>query len=299
MPNPYQTKTYKIIDIKLEAPGVKLFSLTPAGKGTALKFKPGQIIEVSMPGFGEAPFAPCPSSDSKDLQLCIRKVGLVTNKLHLMKIGDKVGIRGPYGNGWPENCHPERSASEVKDPTRGTLRSAQSDRIKQNDGIKRNLLIVVGGLGLIPLRYFIWNKDKFLGRDAKIQIFYGARTLKDFLFKSDFDDWRKMGVDLQLTIDKKCPGWSGCIGVVTKLFDQVEIIKNARAFLCGPPIMYRFVLEKLKEHGFADKDIFLSLERRMHCGIGICQHCAIGPYYVCKDGPAFQYDKIKDIKNAI
>lgn len=279
MTNPYQTKTYEIVFIKPEAPGIKLFSLAPVGSKKPLKFKPGQIVEVSVPGFGEAPFAPCPGPDSKYLYLCVRGVGRVTNKLHLMKVGDKVGIRGPYGNGWP-----------IK---------SQKLKVKSQKSERKNLLIVVGGLGLISLRTLIWNKDNFLGKKAKVQIFYGARSPQEFLFKSDFKSWQKNGIDINLTIDKKCPGWKGCVGVVTKLFEVAEVIKNARAFLCGPPIMYRFVLEKLKEHHFAEKDIFMSLERRMECGIGVCQHCAIGPYYVCKDGPVFCYEDIKEIRGAI
>lgn len=120
------------------------------------------------------------------------------------------------------------------------------------------------------------------------------------LFSRDFKRWQKeLDIDVQLTIDKKCSGWKGCVGVVTELFNYATCIKDANAFLVGPPVMYKFVLQQLKEQCFEDEDIFLSLERRMHCAVGICQHCAVGPYYVCKDGPVFCYDEIKNIKDVI
>jgi len=185
-----------------------------------------------------------------------------------MKIGDYVGIRGPYGNGWP---------------------------IITNS----NILIVVGGLGLIPLRTLILGKEKFLGKNAKIQIFYGARLPQEMLFRYEFNKWRKKGVEMRLTIDNKCPDWVGCVGLVTTLFNHFQLIENVKALLCGPPVMYKSTLEKLKEKGIANQDIYLSLERRMHCGLGVCQHCAVGPYYTCKDGPVFRYDQIKNIIGAI
>jgi len=282
MANSYNSRIAKIIEIIPQSEIIKLFRLKFTGLfASKLSFKPGQIIILSIPGIGEAPFAPCNPPDSKYLELCIRKVGRVTEKIHSLKVGDKVGIRGPYGNGWP-------------------IEKNQELRIKNQKG-KKNLLIVVGGLGLIPLRTLIWGKDKFLGKDAGIQLFYGAKTPNEFLFINDFEKWRERGIDVCLTIDKECPGWDDCVGVVTTLFDKKECIKDAHAFLCGPPIMYKFVMEKLKEpnHCFDDKDIFMSLERRMHCGIGVCQHCAIGPKYTCKDGPVFSYEKLKIIEGAI
>lgn len=274
MYNPYQTQPAKIIKIENQTPGIKLFEFKTQ---KTIKHEPGQFIELSLPGFGEAPFAPC-NEPGKNLELCIRAAGRLTNKLHELKKDDKVGIRGPFGKGWPT----DKQLSQWN-----------------NGSKKKNLLIVVGGLGLVPLRSLILAKEKFFKKETIIQIFYGARTPDDFLFKNEFFQWRKQGVDLQLTIDKECSGWNQCVGVVTVLFDKKNVVPDSRAFLCGPPIMYRFVLRKLKEHGFADKNIYLSLERRMHCGLGVCQHCGIGQYYTCKDGPVFQYSEIKDIQGAI
>jgi len=311
--NPYQTKTAKILKITDQTPGIKLFEFGFDKMHFQLKFdedakiQPGQFVILSLPGFGEAPLAPC-NRPVKNLELCVRAVGKLTNRLHALKAGDKVGIRGPFGSGWPiagaQNDalrHPDPALAGEGSPTnvgneishtRGILRSAQNDN-------KKNLLIVVGGLGLIPLRTLILGKNDFLGKDAKVQIFYGARHPGEMLFHSEFDAWQKNGINLQLSIDKACEGWKGCVGLVTKLFDVASLVSDARAFICGPPVMYKAVLEKLKKHGFDDEDIYLSLERRMHCGVGVCQHCGVGSFYACKHGPVFQYSKIKEVQGAI
>ncbi len=243
--------------------------------GYNFSFKPGQFIELSIPGFGEAPFAPCNAPGTKYLELCVRDAGRLTHRLHEMKIGDSIGIRGPYGNGWPVLAN---SKSQIAN---------------------RNLLIVVGGLGLIPLRSLILGKDKFFGKDAQIQIFYGARHPKEMLFRYEYNLWRQNNVKVNLTVDKECPDWVGCVGLVTVLFDKFPAAQDSKVFVCGPPIMYKSTLAKLKEKGIPDENVFLSLERRMHCGIGVCQHCAVGPYYTCKDGPVFGYNIIKNIPGAI
>jgi len=189
-------------------------------------------------------------------------------------IGDKVGIRGPYGNGaWPLD--------------------------KYDFKTQKNLFIAVGGLGLIPLRALMLGKDDFLGKDSQVQIFYGARSPEEMLFRHEYGRWKERNIQMELTVDKECADWKGCVGLITALFDKHEVLQNSVAFLCGPPVMYKSVLAKLKKFGFADEDIYLSLERRMHCGLGVCQHCAVGSYYTCKDGPIFSYAQVKNIPGAI
>lgn len=276
MHNPYQTQPAKITFISQQTANIKLFrfELTQKVFGWKFSFRPGQFIELSIPGFGEAPFAPCQDPQSGSIELCIRSTGRLTARLHQMKIGDEVGLRGPYGRGaWPLDKY---------------------DFKKQ-----KNLFIAVGGLGLVPLRSLLLGKDHFLGKNTKVQIFYGARQPDQMLFRHEYAKWRENQIDLRLTIDKECPGWSGCVGLVTSLFDKHDVVQNAVAFLCGPPIMYRPLLDKLKSLGFADEDIYLSLERRMHCGIGVCQHCAVGHYYTCQDGPVFSWAQLKNIPGAI
>lgn len=269
MNNPYQPKPAVIKNIKTEATEVKLFTLEFVDKSPLL-FYPGQIIELSLPGYGEAPFAPCYTPDAKNFQICARAVGRLTHQLHRLKKGDTVGVRGPYGRGY------------IKIPP------------------AKNILLIAGGLGLIPLRPFILDyllhPAKY--QNQKIQLFYGARCLEDLLFRDELNRWEEK-ISVCLTLDQGCEKWHHHTGVITELFKCQKIIDNAVAIVCGPPVMYRFVIQELKNQNFKDEDIYLSLERRMHCAVGVCQHCAIGPYYVCKDGPIFRYDEIKDIPGAI
>ena len=270
MYNPYQTTTVKITKIEDEGSRSRLFTLA-APRG--FKVKSGQFVEISLPGFGEAPISLCSDpSEKKKFELCVRKAGMVAGALHSLKVGGKVGVRGPYGRPFPVEL-----------------------------GKKRNLLLVAGGLGLEPLRPAIWEIVKNRGEFQKVQIFYGACDENDLLFAKNYDEWKKK-IDLHITLDKpkgeKTPVACG-VGVVTTLFDHVKLYKKPVAFLCGPPVMYRFVIKKLKELNFDDSDIFLSLERRMHCGVGVCNHCAVGSFFVCQDGPVFSWAELKDIKGAI
>lgn len=270
MKNQYQTELVKILKIEDEGSRSKLFTFS-APRG--FRVRSGQFVEISLPGFGEAPISLCSdSSEKKKFELCVRKAGIVTGALHAMKPGDKVGMRGPYGRPFP---------TEI--------------------GKKRNLLLVAGGLGLEPLRPAIWEIIKNREEFQKVQIFYGACDENDLLFAKNYDEWKKK-IDLHITLDKPRGGKTAVAcgtGVVTTLFDHVKLYKKPVAFLCGPPVMYKFVIKKLKELNFADQDIFLSLERRMHCGVGVCNHCAVGSFFVCQDGPVFSWAELKDIKGAI
>lgn len=276
MHNSYEHHLARITFISRQTANIKLFrfEFTQKVAGWKFSYQPGQFVELSLPGFGEAPFAPCGDSKEDYIELCIRSTGKLTNRLHQMKIGDKVGIRGPYGNGvWPLT--------------------------KYDFKTQKNLFIVVGGLGFVPLRTLILGKNEFLGKDMKVQVFYGAKNPDEMLFRHEYEQWKKKNIEIDLTVDKECTGWKGCVGLVPSLFDQKDIVQNSVAFICGPPVMYRPILEKLQKLGFADEDIYLSLERRMHCGLGVCQHCAVGPYYTCKDGPVFSWSQLKSIPEAI
>lgn len=273
MKNPYFFKIAVITGIKGETPDTKLFTLRLKKSG-GLKFSHGQFVEVGIPGWGEAPFDVCSRvSDKNSFEICVRKAGVLTSKLHQLKKGEELTVRGPYGQGWP----------------------------KFKELSRKNLLLVAGGLGFVPMRSLIEEIiDKKIYQERKIQVFYGSSCEDYLLFRDDYKRWGR-GIKLEIIFDKatgaSCPEFHR--GLVTELFDKLEVVKEAAVFLCGPPIMYRFILPKLEEHNFSEKDIYLSFERRMHCGVGICEHCAIGPYYVCKDGPVFSYDKIKDIEGAI
>lgn len=262
MLNPYKTTEAKIISVKQETDTIKLFKIKIA---QSINFKSGQFFLLSYPGFGEGPFAPCSvPGEQKEIEFAIRKVGNLTNKLQQLNKSDNLWLRGPYGYGWFD-----KSSN------------------------KSNLLLVAGGMGIVPLRPVIL--EKINDKDIKIQVFYGAKNPQELLLKDDYNDWKKAGIDLQLTVDQKLPNWLGNVGMITTLFDKVKPIADARCFVVGPPIMLKFVIPKLIVAGFKNEDIFVSLERRMHCGLGVCQHCACGSKYVCHDGPIFSWQEIKQM----
>jgi len=277
MKNPYLPQEAKIVEVLKEAPNVKWFKLKFVNKkfGRSFHFWHGQFAMVGLPGFDESPFDICsnPHNSTDYLEFTIRKVGRLTTKLVTLTKGDSLWVRGPYGKGWP-------SFHKLK---------------------KKNLLVVGGGCGFVPLRSVIEDGVEQISPTRQMQIFYGCRNSEELLFENRYRDWINKGAQLNVIFDKEQPktptvyGARCGYGLITKLFDQVKVIKNASAFLCGPPAMFKFVLEKLKKQGFADEDIYLSLERRMDCGFGICQHCACGKIYVCQDGPVFNYAAIKNI----
>lgn len=274
MQNQYKTEKAKIVSIKGENNDINLYKLQFENKKyrKSFEFNPGQIMKLSIPGFNEAPFVYCgATNDKKYIEVCVRSAGELTAKMHKMEVGNIVGIRGPYGNGWPLN--------KIKD---------------------KKVLIVAGGIGIIPFRSLILSYCK--AKKGDMQIFYGARDKNELIFKDEIDNWCK-NIDVSLTLDEgkedKISGMACNIGLITTLFDKKEVDAEGIALVCGPPIMCKFVVKKLKEKGFKDEDIYLSLERRMECGIGVCEHCAVGPYYVCKDGPVFSWEQLKDIKGAI
>jgi len=269
--NPYQPVIGEIVDIIDESPTIKTFVVVPEEK---IKFETGQFVELTLPGVGEAPFTPSSSpAESEKMEITIMKAGLVTNLLHQSKKGQKVGIRGPYGNGYPID-----------------------------DFVGKEVYIVGGGVGLAPIRsLFLTLVDRI--KDFKSVVCrFGARTPDDFIYKKTlFGSWQKIaGVDMKLTVDEANGGWKGKgkVGVVTTICEKKDVdTKNAVAVICGPPIMMKFATFKVVEFGFKPEDIYLSMEKNMSCGIGKCGHCMIGKYYVCKDGPVFTYDQIKNYPN--
>lgn len=281
MRNQYETHPLIITNIESQSAFVKLFTLRPIDKKNIVCstdekkivrcWWPGQFIVLSIPGFGEAPFAVCSSpTPCNEFQVCVQSKGGLTNKLFTRSVGDEIYFRGPYGNGFP--------ITKLS---------------------KRNLLLIAGGLGLVPLRPLIQIINNHATEFGKVQLFSGSREEKMMLFKNEYSQWQK-DIELNFTLDTPHENWTGSTGLITTLFDKTQIPKNAVAVICGPPVMYPAVIAKIKKKGVAEKDIFVSLERRMHCGVGICQHCAlVNGKYVCKDGPVFNYDEIKNIPEAV
>jgi len=268
----YNITEAKVIHTRNMTEQEKLFEISLL-KGESLDYDPGQFVEVSLFGAGEAPISICSSPTKKGtFELCVRAVGRFTDAMHKLEMGDILGIRGPFGVGFP---------------------------VEVLEGY--DLLLIAGGLGIAPLRslinYVIDNRRDF----GKVHIMLGAKNPESMLFGNELETWEeRMDVNFQSTVDNASPGWDGDVGLITSLIPPVNI-NPARTFavVVGPPIMYKFVINELKKKDIPDNRILVSLERHMKCGLGKCGHCQIHDIYCCQDGPVFFYDQIKDLKGAI
>lgn len=236
-------------------------------------FMPGQFVMIEVPGYGEVPISISSTTSSRGyIELCIRRAGNVTNLLHKAKRGVRVGIRGPFGNSFP------------------------MEKMKGH-----NILLIAGGLGLAPLRapifYVTENRSEF----KDVHILYGTKTPDQLLFDYQYDEWRRIDdVNLEIIVEKGSPEWSGKIGMITKLLDEMTIEPlSTYAIVCGPPVMFKFVCNRLRQSGVPMERMFVSLERRMHCGMGKCCRCNIGSTFICMDGPVFDYWSVLNLKEAI
>lgn len=268
MLNIYQTHKAGIISVSQESVDTKLFRLEFVDSEIKKNFHflAGQFVQIGLPGWGECPISICSSPNDSEtfFELAIRDVGVLTNKLNSLSLGDCVDIRGPFGNGFDVDLFKGKP-----------------------------LLLVGGGCGFVPLRPLII--DYLAGRleSKTLQILYGCASEETMLFKNNHAAWNRRA-ELKVILEKPSTDWKGDRGLVTDLFGRIKISAQTVAVLVGPPVMYRFVIKELKRKKLSDENIILSLEKRMHCGIGVCQHCAIGPFYVCKDGPVFRWLDIKD-----
>jgi sulfhydrogenase subunit gamma (sulfur reductase) len=251
----------------------KLFTLELPG-GRSLGNEPGQFVEVSLFGIGEAPISisSSPSRSNGTFELCIRRVGDVTNNMHKLEPGTLLGVRGPFGHGFP------------------------IEKMKGKD-----VLFAAGGLGLAPLRSLINEVLDQRGFFGRVIILYGTKQPSEILFKDELLQWaERHDVEFHMTVDRGDGSWKGNVGVITTLFPKITINpRNTVAATCGPPIMYRFVLMELLGKGIPESQIYLSLERKMKCGVGKCGHCQINEFYCCQDGPVFRYADIKGLEEAL
>ena len=270
--NPYMPIAATIDHIVDETPTIKTFGLRPQ---EPIAFQAGQFVELLVPGIGEAPFTPSSSpAVSESMEITIMRVGRVTDALHEMSVGDQVGIRGPYGQAYP---------------------------IERFRG--REILIVGGGCGVGPLRALLFALFEDLQHFPRILVRVGARTPRDMVFRDAASNrWNKgEKVDVLVSVDQAEEGWTGPVGVVTKILDEANLDCHPQqgiAVMCGPPVMMKFVSQTLIERGYAPADIYLSLERNMSCGLGKCGHCRLGPYHVCYDGPVFSCAQLDSLPDA-
>ncbi|MGE5373264.1 MAG: FAD/NAD(P)-binding protein [Solirubrobacterales bacterium] len=265
--NPLVPSLVKVIAIVDETPDVKNFYVQAEG-GIPFKVMPGQLAMVSMLPVGEGMFSVSYQAEDH-LQFAIKRVGLMTEALHDIEIGQTLGVRGPYGNGFPV------------------------DACKGKD-----MLFIGGGIGLAPLRSFI--KYCFEHREdyGKIQIIYGARSYDDLCFKRElFEEWpAQPNTEVFVTIDNPDDRWKGNVGFVPSYLMEINPPADGRiAVTCGPPIMIKYVLENLEKMGYQDDQVITTLEMRMKCGIGKCGRCNIGSEFICLDGPVFDLAKLRTL----
>lgn len=266
---PLVPQIVEVIDIIDRTPDVKSFFVKNAnGNGLPFQVTPGQCGMVSMP-IGEAMISCTWQEEQEYLEFAIKRVGLLTDELHQIEIGQQIGLRGPYGNGFPvEACK------------------------------GKDMVFIAGGIGLAPLRSFIKYCFKHREDYGKITILYGSRSQADLCFKEElFELWpQESNTEVFVTIDNAEPDWSGHVGFVPAYLEELNPSPaGAVAVVCGPPIMIKFVLQSLEKMGYQDDQVITTLEMRMKCGIGKCGRCNIGSEFICLDGPVYYLRQLRDL----
>ncbi|WP_348983893.1 FAD/NAD(P)-binding protein [Methylosinus sp. C49] len=238
-------------------------------EGGAFDFAPGQFNMLTAFGVGEAAISVSGDpADSARLIHTIRAVGAVSRALTELHVGEPIGLRGPFGRGWP---------------------------MAEAEG--RDVIVVAGGLGLAPLRPALYRLFAEREKYGRILLLFGARSPADILFRDELEAWRgRLDIEVEATVDHARGDWRGNVGVVTTLLSRAQFdAANALAMLCGPEIMMRFVANALLERGVAQERVYLSMERNMKCAIGFCGHCQFGPVFICRDGPVFPYSQLRGL----
>jgi NAD(P)H-flavin reductase len=240
-------------------------TLRPAEGEAPFRFAPGQFNMLYVFGVGEAPISISgdPARPER-LVHTIRAVGAATRALQRLRKGDLVGVRGPYGTAWPvELAH------------------------------GHDMVVVAGGIGLAPLRPALYHLLLHRVQYGRVVLLCGARTPRDLVYARELREWRgRFDLEVDVTVDRATEQWQGAVGVVTKLIDRAPFDPaSAMAFVCGPEVMIRFAVMALQQRGVAATRVYASLERNMKCAVGLCGHCQFGPFFVCKDGPVFRYDR--------
>lgn len=236
------------------------FTLLLEGKE---RFLPGQFNMLYLFKYGEVPISIC-NDPEEELRHTIRAVGAVTRAMQKLKEGDEIGIRGPFGSHWP---------------------------LEKKGG---HVLLIAGGLGFAALRSALFYLAAHRGQYKSVTLLYGARTPEDLIYKEEMEQWKKSGIDVQVSVDHADETWCGQVGVVTGMIHKhAAAPKETLVFLCGPEIMVHFALNELERSGIPENAIYISMERNMECALGFCGHCQYGPYFLCKDGPVFSYEQLK------
>lgn len=265
--HPWVPVPFTVEQRSTETPDTVSFVLVPPPGHRRLSFRPGQFNMLYVFGVGEAAISISGDFEETDrLVHTVRLVGKISQALHAVGPGDVVGVRGPYGTGWPTE-----------------------------EAVGRDVVVVAGGLGIAPIRPLLYEFLHHRDRYGRIEIIYGARTPKDLVYYNEIQTWRShTDLRFQTTVDTAGRDWYGDVGVVTTRIPDTRFEPDRTvAFLCGPEIMMKLTAEALRARGVADDRMWVSLERNMKCAIGICGHCQFGPEFVCRDGPVFRYGDIR------
>lgn len=265
----WQTRAARIMAVKSEIDGVATYDLAlidPSGTD-AYRFEPGQFNMLYLPGVGESAISHSGDCRAKDLwRHTVRVAGRVTQTLARLTVGSQVGVRGPFGTGWP------------LDAWKG-----------------RDVILAAGGIGLPPLRPAIYELLRRRHEFGQVNLIYGAREPRSLLYTDEFRGWADQGINILTTVDRADADWSGHQGVVPALLDRLRIPRpEATAVaLCGPEVMIRYTARSAVRQGAGEDSIWVSLERNMQCAVGLCGHCQLGPEFICKDGPVLRYDRVR------
>jgi sulfhydrogenase subunit gamma (sulfur reductase) len=274
MRNIYVPETAELTRVQPLSENVTSFEIKLPG-GRDLGHQAGQFVQVSLYGIGEAPISISSSPHKRgSFDLVVRRVGTLTAAMHAMKAGDKIGVRGPFGKGFP---------------------------LKDFEG--KDVIVLAGGIGMFPLRSVINSLIAEAERKkyGRVIVLYGAKNPGEILFPEERALWEsRKDIEYSVTVDRPAEGWKGGVGVITTLIPPLTLdLSRTVAVVCGPPVMYKFAILALRSKGLRDEQVWVSLERKMKCGVGKCGHCQINNIYVCQEGPVFNYGAIKDLKEAI
>lgn len=265
----------QLVAVQQLTPNEKLFRFVRTNE-QHFGHKAGQFMQVSIAGIGEAPISISSSPTRGDyIEMGVRKIGTLTAAMHDLRVGDSVGMRGPFGTHFP--------IAELRG---------------------KDLLLIAGGCGLAPLRSMIQYTEDCIADFGKVTVLYGAKSPDDVMYKDELARLQQPPslLDCRVTVDNVVGGtcWTSNVGLITTLFAPLVVDPtNTVAIICGPPIMYKFVIQELEKKGLTDNNIVVSLERHMKCGVGKCGHCTIEHLYCCIDGPVFWLNQVRHIRGAI
>jgi NAD(P)H-flavin reductase len=269
IPDPMRPEIFRVRRVRHETEDTFTLEMEPASRAGEFRFVPGQFNMLYVFGVGEIPVSISGDPAEPDrLFHTTRAVGIVTKAMRRLRRGDAVGVRGPFGSNWP-------------------VREAQGS----------DVVLVAGGIGLAPLRPALCRLTSQRERFGRVVLLYGTRSPADILFEGDLDQWRaRSELGVHVTVDRAMGGWRGNVGVVTSMISKAPFDPGqTMAFVCGPEVMMRFAALELEKRGVPAENIHVLVERNMKCAVGLCGHCQFGPHLICKDGPVFRYDHIREL----